>query len=402
MKPLSLANLSILFLLTLCNAEAREPLIEDSIPLTLDAIVPGPSQRGVGWSPKGEKIPLKVSQEHDASNERRTTYDGQLILGKKLKAAVQFRLPSEIGKSAEVTDSPRAELWVDLDGNGQFDESERSEAAPKLSRGKYWLSFAVVLRLETSESEEAHPRPYPISLWFVYDPADSSTAPVLRWSRRGWHTATFELEGRKCDFVISDRDHDGVFTVSDGWGLKTSTEAWSYSNSGYSASSHAWLGETAYKLAELDSEGRTASIEVVDIGMTREEEKAAKDPFREDKAYPRAKKPVVFTSDLAAALDVAKQKQQRVLVDFVTTWCGPCKSMDKYVYTAEPLAVATKEVVCVQLDGDEEKEIVKKYQVEAYPTLLVLDAEGEVLQRRVGYQGVKAMLDLLSPKKEDD
>ena len=112
---------------------------------------------------------------------------------------------------------------------------------------------------------------------------------------------------------------------------------------------------------------------------------------------PRAAKPLAFGGDLAAALATAKQDKKRVFIDFQTTWCGPCRQMEQMVYTAAAVVTAADGVIAVKLDGDEQRELVKSYGVAAYPTMLLLDQDGNELKRAVGYRSVAAMVEFFKP-----
>ncbi|MEZ5976482.1 MAG: thioredoxin family protein [Planctomycetota bacterium] len=68
-----------------------------------------------------------------------------------------------------------------------------------------------------------------------------------------------------------------------------------------------------------------------------------------------------------ATLAAAKAANKRILVDFETTWCGPCKTMNQIVYTAQPVVDAAAGVLAVKVDGDEHRELVKQHQISAYP-----------------------------------
>ena len=92
--------------------------------------------------------------------------------------------------------------------------------------------------------------------------------------------------------------------------------------------------------------------------------------------------------DFEQAERVAKKKGKILLVDFETTWCGPCAMMDKYVYSADKLVAAAKDYVCVKVDGDKRKDLTKRFAVSAYPTLVLQGPQGEEIGRRVGYQSV--------------
>lgn len=46
-------------------------------------------------------------------------------------------------------------------------------------------------------------------------------------------------------------------------------------------------------------------------------------------------------------------------------------------------------------EGDDEKELNDQFDVKAYPTLILLDHDGTVLRKAVGYQSVKKLLEFL-------
>lgn len=57
-------------------------------------------------------------------------------------------------------------------------------------------------------------------------------------------------------------------------------------------------------------------------------------------------------------LTLAKEQEKLVFLDAYTTWCGPCKKMDKEVFTAsEVAAVYNKMFINVKMDMEKEKEL---------------------------------------------
>lgn len=58
--------------------------------------------------------------------------------------------------------------------------------------------------------------------------------------------------------------------------------------------------------------------------------------------------------------------------------CGPCKVLEKN------LAEAGIEHESVNVDSEEGDLIVDKYKIRAVPTLLIVDEEGDLLDKRVG------------------
>lgn len=91
--------------------------------------------------------------------------------------------------------------------------------------------------------------------------------------------------------------------------------------------------------------------------------------------------------DLDQARAKAKQENKPILFDAYTTWCGPCKQMDKQVFTQHKVAkFYNDEFVNLKVDMEkgEGVSLKTKYEVTAYPTYLVLDKDGNVLHRAVG------------------
>ncbi|MDB9882275.1 thioredoxin family protein [Bacteroidia bacterium] len=78
----------------------------------------------------------------------------------------------------------------------------------------------------------------------------------------------------------------------------------------------------------------------------------------------------------------------RLFVDVSASWCGYCKKMKKNVYTLPSVinALNTK-FVSVSMNGEvgDGKTLYSKYNLEGFPTQLILDSEGNVISRNVGY-----------------
>ena len=94
------------------------------------------------------------------------------------------------------------------------------------------------------------------------------------------------------------------------------------------------------------------------------------------------------TGNFASALTRAQKAKKLVFVDFYAVWCGPCKMMDRTVYTDSTVALETARYLSRKVDAEKGEgiELARRYKVDAYPTLLVVDAAGKELAREVGYR----------------
>jgi len=86
------------------------------------------------------------------------------------------------------------------------------------------------------------------------------------------------------------------------------------------------------------------------------------------------------------ALSKAKKSERVVFVDFYTDWCTPCKKLDATTWKDERVrAWLAEHTVALKIDAEREVELADTYQVNAYPTLLFVSADGSALDRIVGY-----------------
>ncbi|MCX6954699.1 MAG: thioredoxin family protein [Verrucomicrobia bacterium] len=88
-----------------------------------------------------------------------------------------------------------------------------------------------------------------------------------------------------------------------------------------------------------------------------------------------------------AATQAAAKEGKLVFIDFYTTWCEPCKRLDALTWTdAEVGRLVGEKAVALKLDAEKEgKDLAKRYKIAAYPTLLLLKADGTEVDRIVGF-----------------
>ena len=106
---------------------------------------------------------------------------------------------------------------------------------------------------------------------------------------------------------------------------------------------------------------------------------------------------IVFASgSLNDALAQAKTEGKMVFVDCYTSWCGPCKMLAKQTFPDKSVGnFFNPRFVSLQIDMEkgEGVELAKRWGVDAYPTMIVLDADGNVKGRIVGFLRPQQILD---------
>src|SRR5688572_3087659 len=83
------------------------------------------------------------------------------------------------------------------------------------------------------------------------------------------------------------------------------------------------------------------------------------------------------------ALRKAQELNKPIFIDFYTAWCSPCLEFSREVLTNEKVGDAMNKAF-VNLKYDAEKgegiALAKKYNVSSYPTLIIVNPQGEKIE----------------------
>lgn len=106
----------------------------------------------------------------------------------------------------------------------------------------------------------------------------------------------------------------------------------------------------------------------------------------------------VWLNDYEKALSYSKKYKRPILVDFTgSDWCGWCIKLKKEVFNTKIFKkYASKNLILLELDFPKRKKISKKlkmqnsklaekFNIRGYPTILLLDQDGNELHR-TGYK----------------
>ena len=106
-----------------------------------------------------------------------------------------------------------------------------------------------------------------------------------------------------------------------------------------------------------------------------------------------------WLTNLDKAKVLAKKEKKLILVEFTgSDWCPPCKALKKTIFNSNTFKkYATDSLVLVEFDFPRGKNLVtkeqaaynrtqaKKFAVKGYPTVILMDANGKQLMKKVGY-----------------
>ena len=101
----------------------------------------------------------------------------------------------------------------------------------------------------------------------------------------------------------------------------------------------------------------------------------------------------VIEQNYPQALAAAAAEDKLLFVDFYTTWCAPCKELDRDVFRNDSVAsILARDFVLLRYDAERDTawHLAKKHHVNSYPTGLLLTPAGEVVLRKYGFPGETA------------
>ena len=99
------------------------------------------------------------------------------------------------------------------------------------------------------------------------------------------------------------------------------------------------------------------------------------------------------------ALALAAKSGKLLFMDCYTSWCGPCKMLSEKIFPLKEVGdFFNQHFINIKMDMEkgEGKDLAKRYKVRSYPTLLVLDAKGNIVHPLSGARPPKDLLVLMA------
>ncbi|MFZ5948186.1 MAG: protein-disulfide reductase DsbD [Stygiobacter sp.] len=88
--------------------------------------------------------------------------------------------------------------------------------------------------------------------------------------------------------------------------------------------------------------------------------------------------------------EMSKNNHEKMIIDFYADWCIPCKELDAITFSNEKVIEKTKEFTCYKVDmtktmDEKTEQYSKKFSIVGMPTVLIIDSNGNEVERITGF-----------------
>lgn len=105
----------------------------------------------------------------------------------------------------------------------------------------------------------------------------------------------------------------------------------------------------------------------------------------------------ITQTSIEKAIKLAQKENKKVFIDFYTDWCVNCKAFKaKTLKDNSVITSLNKNFITLEIDAEkQELSFVKQNKIDAYPTFLIIDPQGKIISKELGYMNAKTFLEFL-------
>lgn len=96
--------------------------------------------------------------------------------------------------------------------------------------------------------------------------------------------------------------------------------------------------------------------------------------------------PPAFYSE---ALARAKKENKPLVLDFMASWCAPCKRIANETFVEQNVSELLEDCILLKIDTDEQPEIAQHFKVSGLPDIRLLTPDGLEIKKLRGFQAAE-------------
>jgi thiol-disulfide isomerase/thioredoxin len=107
---------------------------------------------------------------------------------------------------------------------------------------------------------------------------------------------------------------------------------------------------------------------------------------------------VAWVKDFNAALRQAERGKKFIVLDLSASWWPHCRRMTREVYSDQKFIEFSRRQVFVRVFTDTDSQgdrLVNKFNVDGYPTIIILDSSGDEVDRIMGFRSAPDLIEEL-------
>ncbi|WP_411821877.1 thioredoxin fold domain-containing protein [Leptospira sp. 'Mane'] len=100
----------------------------------------------------------------------------------------------------------------------------------------------------------------------------------------------------------------------------------------------------------------------------------------------------VWETSIGKGFSKAKSENKPILIDLYADWCAYCKVLEKEIFPDKQVSKVLEGFVTVRLNGEEFPNLMQKYGIEGYPTILYIDKDANLHTKLTGLSTKETVL----------